>query len=200
MIEPPFTARRAPISGRIEQIFGATSVTEKTLPLRSPAMKAEIADGHVVTLHYRLTLDDGSIADESFGGEPLVYMHGAQNIVPGLEKQLTGKAVGDKCDVKVTPAEGYGDYDPTLDQTVPRSAFPAEAQLAVGIAFQAQDQRGQPITLYIRAIKDDQITVSPNHPMAGQALNFTIEILEVRDATAQEKEHGHAHGPGGHDH
>lgn len=162
-------------------------------------MTDAIADGHVVTLHYRLTLDDGSIADESFGGDPLVYMHGRQNIVPGLEKQLTGKKPGDKCDVKVEPAEGYGDYDPTLDQTVPRSAFPAEAQLAVGIAFQAQDQRGQPITLYIRNIEGDQVTVSPNHPMAGQTLNFSIEILEIREATAQEKEHGHAH-PGGHDH
>ena len=163
-------------------------------------MKAAIADGHVVTLNYRLTLDDGSIADESFGGEPLVYLHGAHNIVPGLERQLAGKSAGDKCEVAVPSAEGYGDYDPTLDQKVPRSAFPAEAQLAVGIAFQAQDQRGKPITLYIRQIKDDQVTVSPNHPMAGQALNFTIEILEVRDATAQEKKHGNAHGPGGHDH
>jgi len=184
----------------IKRIFCAVPVHQKALPLSSFAMNAEIADGHVVTLHYRLTLDDGSIADESFGGEPLVYMQGAKNIVPGLEMQMTGKAAGDKCDVKVAPAEGYGDYDPTLDQTVPRSAFPAEAELSVGIAFQAQDQRGQPITLYVRAIEGDQVTVSPNHPMAGQTLNFSIEILEVRDATAQEKEHGHAHGPGGHNH
>lgn len=163
-------------------------------------MKAAIADGHVVTLHYRLTLDDGSIADESFGGEPLVYMHGAHNIVPGLERQLVGKEVGDRCDVKVPPAEGYGEYDPTLDQTVPRSAFPADAQLSVGIAFQAQDQNSQPVTLWIRNMVGDEITVSPNHPMAGQTLNFSVEVLEVREATAQEKEHGHAHGPGGHDH
>jgi len=163
-------------------------------------MKAEIADGHIVTLHYRLTLDDGSIADESFGGEPLVYMHGSHNIVPGLERQLAGKSAGDKCDVSVPAAEGYGEYDPTLDQSVPRSAFPAEAQLAVGIAFQAQDKRGKPITLYVRQLKEDQVTVSPNHPMAGQSLNFSVEILEVRPATNQEKQHGHAHGPGGHDH
>jgi len=163
-------------------------------------MNASIADGHVVTLHYRLTLDDGSIADESFGGEPLVYLHGSHNIVPGLERQLEGKEAGAKCDVSVSPEEGYGQYDPTLDQTVPRSAFPADAQLSVGIAFQAQDQNGQPITLWIRQIEGDQITVSPNHPMAGQTLNFSIEVLEVREATPQEKEHGHAHGPGGHDH
>ena len=163
-------------------------------------MTASIADGHVVTLHYRLTLDDGTIADESFGGEPLVYLHGHHNIVPGLEKQLAGKNAGDKCDVAVSAADGYGEYDPTLDQKVPRSAFPEDAQLEVGIAFQAQTQQGQPITLWIRAIQGDEITVSPNHPMAGQNLNFSVEILEVREATPQEKEHGHAHGPEGHDH
>ncbi|HEB52798.1 MAG TPA: peptidylprolyl isomerase [bacterium] len=163
-------------------------------------MKPTIADGHVVTLHYRLTLDDGSIADESFGGDPLVYLHGANNIVAGLERQLTGKAAGDKCEVQVPPAEGYGDYDPTLDQTVPRSAFPADAQLQEGLAFQARDRNNQPITLWIRKIAGDEITVSPNHPMAGQNLNFSIEIQDVREATPQEKEHGHAHGPQGQDH
>ena len=163
-------------------------------------MTSPIADGHVGTLHYRLTPDDGSIADESFGGEPLVYLHGHHNIVPGLESQLAGKTAGDKCEVKVAAADGYGDYDPTLDQTVPRSAFPENAQLDVGIAFQAQTQEGQPITLWIRAVNGDDITVSPNHPMAGQNLNFSVEILEVREATPQEKEHGHAHGPEGNDH
>ncbi|MFK7741881.1 MAG: peptidylprolyl isomerase [Planctomycetota bacterium] len=163
-------------------------------------MKPAIADGHVVTLHYRLTLDDGSIADESFGGEPLVYLHGAQNIVPGLERQLAGRNVGDKTDVAVPAAEGYGEYDPTLDQTVPRSAFPAEAQLQAGVAFQARDQRNQPITLWIRKIDGDEITVSPNHPMAGQNLNFAVEVVDVREATEQEKTHGHSHGAEGHDH
>lgn len=163
-------------------------------------MTASIADGLVVTLHYRLTLDDGSIADESFGGEPLVYLHGHGNIVPGLEKQLVGKAAGDKADVTVPPAEGYGNYDPTLDQKVPRSAFPENAELQVGVAFQAQTQDGKPITLWIRALEGDEVTVSPNHPMSGQTLNFHVEIIEVREATPQEKEHGHAHGPEGHDH
>lgn len=160
-------------------------------------MTDSIADGHVVTLHYRLTLDDGSIADESFGGEPLVYLHGHGNIVPGLESQLAGMQVGGKKDVQVTPAEGYGEYDPTLDQVVPRSAFPENAELQVGIAFQAQTQQGQPITLWIRNIQGDEVTVSPNHPMAGQNLNFAVEVLEIRAATAQELEHGHLHGASG---
>src|SRR5690606_29427890 len=99
-------------------------------------MKPAIADGHVVTIHYRLTLDDGSIADESFGGEPLVYLHGAQNIVPGLERQLTGRQVGETCEVTVVPGEGYGEYDPAADQQVPRSAFPANVELHAGMSFQ----------------------------------------------------------------
>ena len=163
-------------------------------------MKPAIAAGHVVTLHYRLTLDDGSIADESFGGEPLVYLHGANNIVPGLERQLTGKQAGEKCDVTVPAAEGYGEFDPAAEQTVPRNAFPANAQVQPGVAFQARGRNGQPQTVWVRAVKDDQVVVTSNHPMAGQSLNFAIEIVDVRRATAEEKSHGHVHGPGGHHH
>ena len=163
-------------------------------------MNVAIADGHVVTLHYRLTLDDGSIADESFGGEPLVYLHGCQNIVPGLERQLTGKQSGEKCDVTVPANEGYGEYDPAMDQTVQRSSFPSDAEVAPGIAFQGRGQDNQPLTMWVRAIKGEEVTVTANHPMAGQSLNFSVEIVEVRAATAQEKQHGHVHGPGGHAH
>ena len=163
-------------------------------------MKTAIANGHVVTLHYRLTLDDGSIADESFGGEPLVYLHGSNNIVPGLERQLTGKQPGDKCEVAVAANEGYGEYDPAADQTVPKTAFPAGTTLEPGTPFQARGRDGRPVTVWVRAVKDDNVVVSTNHPMAGQALNFSIEILSVRAATPQEKKHGHAHGAHGHDH
>ncbi|MBL8734331.1 MAG: peptidylprolyl isomerase [Planctomycetes bacterium] len=163
-------------------------------------MKPAIADGHVVTLHYRLTLDDGSIADESFGGDPLTYLHGAHNIVPGLERQLTGKNAGDKCDVVVPSREGYGDYDPAADQTVPRTAFPPNVDLQVGMSFQTRTRSGQQIPVWVRNIKDDQITVSANHPLAGQQLNFHVEVVDVRRATAEEKKHGHVHGPGGHHH
>jgi FKBP-type peptidyl-prolyl cis-trans isomerase SlyD len=163
-------------------------------------MKPAIADGHVVTIHYRLTLDDGSIADQSFGGEPLVYLHGAQNIVPGLERQLAGKNVGDKCDVVVPANEGYGDYDPARDQTVPKSQFPPKVELAVGMAFQTRNRMGQPMTVWVKALKDDQVTITGNHPMAGQRLNFAVEVVDIRRATTDEKKHGHAHGPGGHHH
>jgi FKBP-type peptidyl-prolyl cis-trans isomerase SlyD len=145
-------------------------------------MKPAIADGHVVTIHYRLTLDDGSIADQSFGGDPLVYLHGAQNIVDAI----------------VPANEGYGDYDPAAEQTAPKSQFPPE--VAVGMAFQTRGRNNQPMTVWVRVIKDDKVTITANHPMAGQKLNFTVEVLDVRRATADEKKHGHAHGPGGHHH
>jgi FKBP-type peptidyl-prolyl cis-trans isomerase SlyD len=163
-------------------------------------MKPAIADGHVVTIHYRLTLDDGSIADESFGGDPLVYLHGAQNIVPGLERQLAGKKVGDQCEVIVPPSEGYGDYDPAAEQTVPKTAFPPNVELQPGMSFQTRGRNGQPMPVWVRKLDGDQVVVTANHPMAGQQLNFKIEVLDVRRATADEKKHGHAHGPGGHHH
>ncbi|MBL8724317.1 MAG: peptidylprolyl isomerase [Planctomycetes bacterium] len=163
-------------------------------------MKLAIADDHVVTLHYRLTLDDGSIADQSFGGDPLVYLHGHRNIVPGLERQLIGRLPGDKLEAVVPAAEGYGEYDPTNEQTVPRNAFPPEVELKVGMSFQTRARNGQTIPVWIRAVAGDQITVSANHPMSGQRLNFQVEVLEVRRATAEEKKHGHVHGPGGHHH
>jgi FKBP-type peptidyl-prolyl cis-trans isomerase SlyD len=163
-------------------------------------MKPAIANGHVVTIHYRLTLDDGSIADDSFGGDPLVYLHGAHNIVPGLERQLTGKQVGDTCECTVPPNEGYGEYDPAADQTVPKTAFPPNTDLKVGMSFQTRARNGQPMPVWIRAVKGDDVTVTANHPLAGQSLNFKVEVKDVRRATNDEKKHGHAHGPGGHHH
>jgi FKBP-type peptidyl-prolyl cis-trans isomerase SlyD len=163
-------------------------------------MKPASADGHVVTIHDRLTLDDGSIADQSFGGDPLVYLHGAQNIVPGLERQLAGKKVGESLSVSVPANEGYGEYDPAADQTVPRSQFPPNVEIQVGMSFQTRNRTGQAITVWVRAIKEDKVTVSANHPMAGQRLHFAVEVVDVRRATPDEKKHGHAHGPGGHHH
>lgn len=163
-------------------------------------MKPAIADGHAVTIHYRLTLDDGSIADDSFAGEPLVYLHGAHNIVPGLERQLAGKKVGDTCEVTVPASEGYGEYDPAAEQTVPKTAFPPNVDLHVGMSFQTKGRNGQPMPVWIRSLKDDKVVVTANHPLAGQQLNFKIEVVDVRRATADEKKHGHVHGPGGHHH
>lgn len=163
-------------------------------------MKPAIAIGHVVTIHYRLTLDDGSIADDSFGGEPLTYLHGAHNIVPGLERQLVGKKIGDTCECTVPPHEGYGEYDPAAEQTVKRTAFPPNVEVKPGMAFQTRSKNGQPMSVWIRSVKDDDVIVTANHPMAGQSLNFKVEVIDVRRATNEEKKHGHVHGPGGHHH
>lgn len=163
-------------------------------------MKPAIANGTVVTIHYRLTLDDGSIADDSFGGDPLVYLHGARNIVPGLERQLEGKNVGDTCECEVPPAEGYGEYDPAAENTVPKSAFPKDVALQVGMSFQTRAKNGRQIPVWIRKLDGDNVIVTANHPLAGQRLSFKVEVVDVRRATPQEKQHGHVHGPGGHHH
>ena len=163
-------------------------------------MKPAIANGHVVTIHYRLTLDDGSIADDSFGGEPLTYLHGAHNIVPGLERELAGKKIGDTCECTVAPGEGYGEYDPTAEQTVKRAAFPPNTKIEAGMSFQTRGRNGQPMPVWVRSVKGDDVIVTSNHPLAGQSLHFKIEVKDVRRATAEEKKHGHVHGPGGHHH
>lgn len=167
-----------------------------------PVAPATIQDDTVVTLHYQLTLDDGSIADSSFGGDPLAYLHGHGNLVPGLERQLKGKKPGDKFEAQVPPAEGYGDYDPSADQTLPRSAFPPDVDIQAGMGFHTEDDRGNPIPLFVKEVKSGgkEVVITTNHPLAGQRLNFRIEVVSVRAATKEEKQHGHVHGPGGHHH
>lgn len=159
-----------------------------------------VTDGSVVTMHYKLTLDGGEVVDSSEGNEPLAYLHGAQNIVPGLEKEITGKSVGDKFDVDVIPAEGYGERIDDAVQVVDRGAFPPDADLQAGMAFQAVDENQNPLMGRIEKIEGDQVTVDFNHVLAGQTLHFAVEIVGVRAATAEENEHGHPHGPGGVDH
>lgn len=159
-----------------------------------------IADGSVVTMHYKLVLGDGQVVDSSEGSEPLAYLHGSGNIVPGLESAMSGKAEGEKFDVKVAPEEGYGPRHDEAVQTVPRTMFPEDAQLQAGIQFQATDEQQRPIMGTIKEVSDETVTVDFNHPLAGQELNFSIEVVAVRAATSEEKEHGHVHGPGGHSH
>lgn len=161
-----------------------------------------IADNTVVTLHYQLTLDDGSIADSSFEGDPLAYLHGHGNLVPGLERKLLGKKPGDKFEVNVPPAEGYGEYDPSADQTLPRSAFPPDVDIEEGMGFHTEDDQGNPIPLFVKEVKaaTKEVVITKNHPLSGQRLNFRIEVLSVRSATKDELKHGHVHGPGGHHH
>ncbi len=168
----------------------------------APQIMSTIVKNSVVSIHYKLTLDDGSIADSSFGGDALVYLHGHGNLVPGLERQLAGKKPGEKFEAAVPPAEGYGEYDPQGEQTLPRTAFPPDVDIQPGMGFHSEDDKGNPIPLWVKAVdaQKKQVTITTNHPLAGQRLNFSIEVVSMRAATKEELSHGHVHGPGGHHH
>lgn len=159
----------------------------------------QIAERTVVSIHYTLTNDKGEVLDSSDGREPLVYLHGHGNIIPGLETALVGKAPGDKLKVRVAPADGYGERNEKMVQQVPRRAFQGVKDIEVGMRFQAQGPQG-PTTVVITRVAGDMVTVDGNHPLAGEHLNFAVEITDVRDASLEELQHGHVHGPGGHHH
>lgn len=156
----------------------------------------QIATDSVVSMHYTLTDDDGTVIDSSAGSEPLTYLQGHHNIIPGLESALLGKSVGDKLNVRVEPAEGYGEYDPGMLQQVPREMFQGIDTIEPGMTFQAQDPSGYVQTVEVKLIEGDVVTVDANHPLAGVALNFAVEITAVRAATSQELDHGHVHADG----
>ena len=162
-------------------------------------MTKKIAANIVVTISYTLRAGDGEIIDSSDEGNPLVYLHGASNIVPGLEEELEGAAQGDSIKASVPPEKGYG---PRIgaSQEVPRHLFPAEADLAAGMQVMAHDDQGRQIPFFITGISEESVTVDPNHPLAGETLHFEVTIEALRDATEEEISHGHPHGPGGHQH
>jgi FKBP-type peptidyl-prolyl cis-trans isomerase SlyD len=153
----------------------------------------------VASFHYTLTDDEGETIDSSEGQEPLSYLHGANNIVPGLEKALLGKTIGDKFKVSVIPEEGYGEYDENLTQRLERSMFGGIDEIEVGMEFQAQTEHGHQVVT-VTHVEGDDVVIDGNHPLAGQHLHFAIEVTDVRDASAEELAHGHVHGPGGHHH
>ena len=159
----------------------------------------QISQDKVVIMHYTLRDDAGKVLDSSSGGDPLAYLHGQGNIVPGLEKALEGRTVGDKLTVTVAPAEGYGQRDPALVQQVPRRAFQGVPSIKPGMQFHAQTEHG-PRTVVVTRVVGDLVTIDGNHPLAGENLNFEVEITEVREPTEEEIAHGHVHGPGGHHH
>ncbi|AOA58067.1 peptidylprolyl isomerase [Acinetobacter larvae] len=161
-------------------------------------MTDAIANNHVVSFHYTLTNAEGEVLDKS-QGEPLPYLHGAGNIIPGLEKALEGKKVGDKFVVNVPAAEGYGEYNPDLVQEVPKNMFQGVDNIEAGMQFQAQTDDGVQIVT-VKAVEGETILVDANFPLAGQDLTFDVEIVDIREASAEELEHGHVHGAGGHHH
>lgn len=161
--------------------------------------ETRVADGQVVEMLYTLKDGKGELLDAS-NGEPLAYLHGADNIVPGLEKALAGKQVGDKVDVVVPPAEGYGERTGPGAQGIPRTSFPADAQIHPGMSFAVETESGDLLPLWVVEVNDDEVMVDANHPLAGVPLHFSVEIKSIREATGEELDHGHPHGPGGHHH
>jgi len=158
-----------------------------------------IKQDSVVTLHYTLTDEAGDVLDSSREGEPLSYLHGHGNLIPGLERELQGKSPGDKLNVKVAAADGYGEYDQQLVQEVPRKALRGVPNVKVGMRLSAQTEQGrQAVT--VTQVSGESVTLDGNHPLAGKDLNFDVEITQVREATAEELSHGHVHGAGGHHH
>lgn len=159
-----------------------------------------IDDGKVVDLVYSLKNEKGEILDSSDAQNPLTYLHGAHEIVPGLEDALKGLKVGDKKNVVVQAAEGYGEPDSELRLVVSRSQFPEEADVKAGMRFRASasDDDEDEVVFTVHNVEGEKVYIDGNHPLAGQTLYFDVEVLRVRDATDEEVEHGHAHTPGGH--
>lgn len=153
----------------------------------------------VVTIDYTLTGPDGAVLDSSSGREPLPYLHGAGNIIPGLESALEGKSAGDKLVVDVPAEQAYGARDPQLVQAVPKDRFQGVADIKPGMQFQANTPAGPRIVTVV-GIDDQSVHVDANHPLAGVPLKFDVTVVGVRDASPEELSHGHVHGPGGHHH
>jgi FKBP-type peptidyl-prolyl cis-trans isomerase SlyD len=159
----------------------------------------QVGTDKVVTIEYTLRSDAGDVLDTSKGRGPLTYLHGAGNLIPGLESALDGKQAGDSMTVEVAPEEAYGHKDDQLVQQVPRNLFSGPEQIQPGMQFQAQTQAGPRVVTVVN-IEGDTVTIDANHPLAGMPLTFDVTVVDVRDATEEEKAHGHVHGPGGHEH
>jgi FKBP-type peptidyl-prolyl cis-trans isomerase SlyD len=159
----------------------------------------QIADNTAVLIHYTLKSDTGEVLDSSEGDEPLAYIHGQGDIVEGLEKALAGKTKGAKLSVKVSPAEGYGEREAERVQTVPRAAFEDGVTIEPGMRFQTRTPDGVAIVT-VTNVSGTDVTIDANHPLAGENLNFEVEIVDVRACTPDELAHGHIHGDGGHHH
>ncbi|NPA93435.1 MAG: peptidylprolyl isomerase [Chloroflexi bacterium] len=154
--------------------------------------KRVVGDNDVVSLEYTLTVD-GEVVDSSEGHGPIEYIQGKGQIIPGLEKEVYGMAVGESKEVVVSPAEGYGEENPEAFVEVPKSEFPPEIPLEVGTPLQLRDQQGQVFDATIAEVKENTVLLNFNHPLAGKTLTFQIKVVGVRPATQEELDHGHVH-------
>jgi FKBP-type peptidyl-prolyl cis-trans isomerase SlyD len=159
----------------------------------------DISADKVVTIHYTLKDDAGTVIDSSAGGDPLAYIQGHGNLVSGLEKALEGKPDGANVAVSVTPEEGYGKYESGLIQRVPKRTLQGSGEVRKGMQFQARTPEGMRL-FTVTGIVGDMVTLDGNHPLADKTLHFDVQVVGVREATSEELEHGHVHGAGGHHH
>ncbi len=162
-------------------------------------MTLKVGKDRVVKFEYVLALDSGDVVDSSQGHEPLAYLHGYGNIIPGLERQMEGMEVGEEREIVVEPGEAYGEYIEGQDMLVPLNEFPPNMTPEVGMGILVETPDGQQIPYFITEIKDGMARLDPNHPLAGQRLHFKVKVVEIREATEEEKAHGHVHD-GGHHH
>jgi FKBP-type peptidyl-prolyl cis-trans isomerase SlyD len=158
-----------------------------------------ISDGHIVSFLYTLTDDQGRTLGGT-GSDPMSYLQGAHEIVPGLERAMSGHGPGDRFEIAVAPADGYGELEPDSRVSAPRSEFPEAFPLEPGMPVMLEDDEGRPEPVWIAAVTDDEVVLDRNHPLAGLTLHFSVRVVRVRDATEREKAHGHAHGPGSLEH
>ena len=157
----------------------------------------QVADNMAVSIHYTLTNDDGEVLDSSIGDEALLYLHGGGNIISGLEKALHGKAAGDKFNVRIAAEDAYGELMDEMVQVISREMFEGFDNIEVGMQFHADVSYGSGVVSVVN-IEGDDITIDGNHPLAGLALTFDVEVIDVRAATQEEMAHGHIHGAGCH--
>ncbi|MEP7287129.1 MAG: peptidylprolyl isomerase [Chloroflexota bacterium] len=159
-----------------------------------------VQDGAVVSVSYTLRLENGEIIDYSEADDPLEYLHGAENIIPGLEKQLLGLHVGDEKSIELAPEDGYGVYDPEELEVIERKMLPKDLPpLKLGMVLAISDEEDNLSEAYVREISPNNVTLDFNHPLAGQQLFFQVQVLAIREASEEEIAHGHPHGEGGHD-
>ncbi len=161
----------------------------------------KIEKNTVASLAYQLTIEDGVVVDQSTVDAPLDYLHGHNNLITGLERELEGKVAGDQFTVTIAPEDAYGEHNEDLVQRVPADVFQGVDELEVGMRFLADTDQG-PIPVEITEVDGDEVVVDGNHMLAGQSLTFTVEVVAVRAATEDEIAHGHIHQAGGcgHDH
>ena len=160
----------------------------------------KIEKNKVVKIEYRLTDKEGTVIDSSENREPLAFIQGSGQIIVGLEKELFGKEAGDSFDVKIAPKDGYGERDDEKIRRISRSQLSGIDKIEVGMQLHGEDDKGNQAIFTVTAQDNDDVTLDGNHPLAGQDLFFAIKVVEVREASSEELDHGHVHGEGGHSH